>query len=193
MADTTQSRARTEREAIAEALFADADQIIGRMEQLQASLPAMIADGVQTLNAAAAKATGSVVDAAKAEGALVRQVEEATRAAYASIATAAKIATEQETTKVQLMLAKAVETALEKVGNQAAAPAAWRVKVAALQAATALLVAIGGGVVGATVFGHAAPTSEEKAQLAAGRDFIRIYPQLDSATQQKITRLVSGQ
>lgn len=191
MAEGSQSGARNAREALVQALFDDADKLIVRMEQVQQAIPQAINQGVQTLNAAAAAYQADLVEAVKAEGALVRQMEDATRTAYAGIATAAKLATEQEVTKVQLMLAKAVETALQKVSAEASAPASWRYKVAALQAVTALLIAIAGGIVGATWFGHAAPTDEEKAQLAAGRDFMRIYPQLDQATKDKVERLVS--
>ncbi|MGT2457735.1 hypothetical protein ACU4GI_33065 [Cupriavidus basilensis] len=190
MGESTKSRVRTEREALAAALFEDADHLIDRMEEVQKTFPAMVAHGVEALNQAAAAAVKDVVAATQAEGMLVRQVEDASRKAYADIATAAKMATEQETSKVQMMLAKAVESALAKVGSEAAAPAAWRFKVAALQAISAAVIALGGGVVGAAWFGHTAPTDAEKAQLAAGRDFIRIYPQLDTATRDKVAKLI---
>lgn len=193
MTSERKSRATTEREALAAALFEDADQLIDRMESVQREFPTMVSQGVLQLNSAAAAAVQDVLAAAKAEGALVRDLQEATRKAYTDIATAAKIATEQETAKVQILLAKAVETALAKVGSEAAAPAAWRYKVAALQAVSAAIIAFGGGVVGATWFGQATPTGEQKAQLAAGKDFMRIYPQLDSATRDKVTKLIQQQ
>nr|WP_280971503.1 hypothetical protein [Cupriavidus gilardii]WDE72642.1 hypothetical protein [Cupriavidus gilardii] len=185
------SRARTEREAIAQALFDDVDDLIGRLEALQHAWPASIAEAVQKIHDAGAALTAQLVEAAETESALVNRLDEAAQNAHASIAAAAKVAADEEAARVRLQLAKVVESAIEKARSQGEGPMGWRRHLAAFLTAAGGVIC--GVIVGAALFSNAAPTDEEKAQLAAGRDFMRIYPKLDPATKEKVAKLVAGQ
>lgn len=86
---------------------------------------------------------------------------------------------------------RVANTVLNDIGKTAttAAPSAWKVKVAVSMTFVIALSGIAGGIIGATYY-HQGHSQEETREIAAGKDFLKVLPQLDEATKNKIANLL---
>lgn len=103
----------------------------------------------------------------------------------------AKGAAEAEAAKLQAAFTKVAEEVLQDIRKQAhaAAPSAWKIKVAVSLAFVVALSGAAGAVVGAW-YTKRAHSEEEARQIAAGKDFLQVLPQLDQATRDKLARMI---
>ena len=104
----------------------------------------------------------------------------------------AKGAAEAEAAKIQAEFVRVAEKTLADIRKQAhaSAPAGWKIKVALSMSITLLVAAAAGGVVGYQVGAKRQPSADEVRQLAAGKDFLQVLPQLDQTTRDKLVRLI---
>ena len=72
----------------------------------------------------------------------------------------------------------------------ASAPAAWKIKVGLVLSGVVLLGGLAGGIIGAEWYGKGAPSQEQVKQIAAGKDFLQLLPQLDQATRDTLVHLI---
>ena len=99
----------------------------------------------------------------------------------------AKGAAEAEAAKLQAAFTKVAEEVLQDIRKQAhaAAPSAWKIKVAVSLAFVVALSGAAGAVVGAWYTKQA-----QAREIAAGKDFLQVLPQLDQATRDKLARMI---
>lgn len=102
-----------------------------------------------------------------------------------------KSAVEMEVAKLLAAFIGVAETVLRGVRKEAstAAPSGWKIKVVVSLCLVVALSGVAGVIVGAAYvkFLH---SDEEKRQIAAGKDFLQILPQLDPPTREKLVRLI---
>jgi uncharacterized protein (DUF885 family) len=108
-----------------------------------------------------------------------------------AVAELAKDAAKAEAEKLQAAFTKVAEGVLQDIRKQAhaAAPSAWKIKVAVSLAFVVALSGVAGAIVGSWYVKHSR-NDEEVRQLAAGKDFLAVLPQLDQATREKLERLI---
>ncbi len=123
-----------------------------------------------------------------------REAAQTIAAAVAKAVTNLNQATaDAEVARIQAEVGRIAEEVLKQVRKEsrADAPHGWKVKIALAVVGVLLLGGLAGGIVGAAWFGKArAITDEEAKQLAAGRDFIQVLPQLDAPTRDKVVRAI---
>ncbi|MEX3581716.1 MAG: hypothetical protein VB137_02195 [Burkholderia sp.] len=149
-----------------EALIAELLGDVGKLHDEIKALPGLIAQTVWAINGAAQEATEQAKAAVRAAG-------------------------DEEADRLRGELAKVAKEVLQDVHRQAAqsAPDGWKIKVALALAGLAIISALAGGVVGAWLFSSSSLSAEEQKQLQAGKDILRVWPQLDEATKNPLTKL----
>lgn len=92
-----------------------------------------------------------------------------------------------EADKLQIAFTKVAENVLQDIRREAhaAAPSAWKIKVSISLSILAIICASAGAVIGSFY-----KSEEETRQIAAGKDFLQVLPQLDQQTRDKIAKLI---
>jgi len=149
-------------------------------------------DAMTAIQSAVDKALVDLTEAVKEERQAAAQISEATAAAYQQVVSAAKAATEIEAPKMQTQFVSIAQDVLKQVRDEAgaSAPAAWKIKVGLVLSGVVLLGGLAGGIIGAEWYGKGAPSQEQVKQIAAGKDFLQLLPQLDQATRDKLVHLI---
>lgn len=128
-------------------------------------------------------------------------IREAGREAAASITIAVDNATEDlkraarevSGEKVDEQVARIAEAVLTQVRREASGPAANSTKRKIILIATGMLVLgiIAGGIAGSAWQSKShAMTEVQTQQLAAGKDFLQLLPQLDQSTRDRLIRMI---
>ena len=111
----------------------------------------------------------------------------------AAAATMQSTVTAAETERLQIAFTKVAEAVLQDIRREAhaAAPSAWKIKVAV---SMTLVIALSGlaGFVAGHWNSYPANNPAQEAQLAAGKDFLSVLPLLDTGTREKIARLIES-
>lgn len=99
----------------------------------------------------------------------------------------AKGAADAEAAKLHASFTKIAEGVLEDIRKEAhaAAPSAWKIKVAVSLTFVVALSCAAGVISGAWYI-----KQTEARQIAAGKDFLQLLPQLDQATRDKLVKLI---
>lgn len=119
--------------------------------------------------------------------------EELRKAVSQAVSEVAKGTAEAEAAKLQVAFKKVAENVLQDIRQQAhaAAPSAWKIKVAISISFLAFIFSMAGAIIGywyATT--KQAPGAEISRQVAAGKDFLKILPLLDQPTRDKLVKLI---
>lgn len=150
---------------------------------------------IAAIDAAVRAGVADLASAASAEREAAGAASESIAAALRDVRTSIEAGGDNELSSLRLRFAEAADSVLREVAGKArdAAPQVWKFRVGAVLCAGALLFALAGGIVGSEFFGRQADRSpDEVRELAAGRDFIAILPQLDPDTRAKVVKLVEA-
>ncbi len=161
-------------EALTAELLGDVGKLHDKVQSLQSALPE-VSENLR----------GAGRDAAKTITAAVAE----------AVSNLNRAAADAEVARIQAEVGKIAQQVLIQVRNEAKAdaPHGWKLKIALAAAGVILLGGLAGGIIGAVWFGQASPpprTDDEVKQLAAGRDFIQVLPQLDQATRDKVVKAI---
>lgn len=149
-------------------------------------------DAMTSIQSAVDKVLVDLAEAVKDERKAAADISQATASAYQQVVIAAKAATESEGPKMQAQFISIAQDVLQQVKKEAgaAAPAGWKIKVGLALSSVVLLGGLAGVVIGSTWYGKPSKSLDEVKQLAAGKDFLQILPQLDPPTREKLVRLI---
>lgn len=98
---------------------------------------------------------------------------------------------DSEAKKFEVAFKKVAEEVLQDIRQQAhaAAPSAWKIKVA-ISISFIVLIGFSAGLVIGAWYSKNTPNAEESRQIAAGKDFLKILPLLDQSTRDRIAKLI---
>lgn len=149
-------------------------------------------DAMTAIQSAVNSAVADLTNAVNAERQAAAEISQATAAAYQQVVAAAKAATEAEVPKMQTQFIGIAQDVLQQVRKEAgaAAPSAWKIKVGLVLSGVVLLGGLAGGIIGANWSGSGKLSADEVKQIAAGKDFLQLLPQLDQQTRDKLVRLI---
>jgi len=146
-------------------------------------------DAQAAISATVKQAMGDLNQAVQKERQVAADIGKATGNAYAQILSAAKAASDAELPKLRAQFLNVADDVLQQVRKEARmqAPYAWKLKIGLAIAGLVLLGGLSGALIGIAWY---KPTADQQRQLATGKDFQRIFPQLDQKTQDKVRQLI---